>query len=598
MSRRIEDYALIGNTWTAGLVCRDGSLDWLCVPRFDSPACFAALLGDRKNGRWLIGPRDKARRVTRAYRDGTTVLETSFHMARGRATLIDFIAPTRENGAIDVVRLVRGDSGRVDLRLEAIFRFDYGRIAPWVTRLPHGLYAIAGPDALELTAPVALEGHRMTTVAEFSVDAGQTVPFVLTWYPSHKRSPRHRNAAELLQKTEDWWQGWSANCKVGGKWRGAVHRSLVTLKALTYSPTGGIVAAATTSLPEKLGGVRNWDYRYCWLRDATFALYALMASNYGLEAQDWSRWLVRAAAGEPSKLQIMYGLSGERRLDEYEIPWLKGFGASAPVRVGNAAYTQRQMDIYGEVMDAFHSARLHDIDMGLETWQVQLKLMEFLEDHWREAEAGLWEMRGPEHRHTHSRVMAWVAFDRAIKSVERFGLKGPLDRWRRMRDVIHEDVCRRGFRPARNAFVQFYGADFLDASLLMMPLVGFLPARDPRIVGTVEAIQRELTVKGLVCRYQTDRSLDALPPGEGAFLACSFWMADALTMMGRRKEAERLFEKLLALRNDVGLLAEEYDPVGRRQLGNFPQAFSHVGLINTAQNLRQRHGPAERRART
>jgi GH15 family glucan-1,4-alpha-glucosidase len=466
-----------------------------------------------------------------------------------------------------------------------------------VTQHRHGLHAIAGPDAVELKAPVDLEGRDLTTVADFNVSAGQTVPFVLTWYPSHWTSPPHRHGEELLDKTEAWWGDWSAKCKLGGRWRSAVHRSLVTLKALTYSPTGGIVGAATTSLPERIGGIRNWDYRYCWLRDATFALYALMASNYGFEAQDWSRWLIRAAAGEPSNLQIMYGLAGERRLDEYEIPWLGGFRASAPVRVGNVAYTQRQMDIYGEVMDAFHNARVHGFELGPETWQVQLKLMEFLAGHWRDPESGLWEMRGPKHRHTHSRVMAWVAFDRAIKAVERFGLEGPVDQWRKLRRAIHDDVCRNGYNAKRNAFVQFYGADLLDASLLLMPLVGFLPPRDPRVMGTVKAIQNELTVKGLVYRYQTSARVDALPPGEGAFLACSFWLADVLAMMGRRKEAERLFTKLIALRNDVGLLAEEYDPVARRQLGNFPQAFSHVGLINTAQNLRQKRGPAEKRAK-
>jgi GH15 family glucan-1,4-alpha-glucosidase len=594
----IEDYAIIGNTLTCALVGRNGSIDWLCLPRFDSPACFAALVGAPANGRWLIAPRGKPRRIRRAYREGTLILETTFETEEGRVTLIDFMPPpSRREGAVDVVRILRGEAGSVPMRMQAVFRFDYGQVAPWVRRRDYGLHAIAGPDALQLSTPLELHGTPdMTTEASFTVRDGQMIPCVLTWHPSHQRAPRHPDAKQLLEATERAWRDWSSRYQGEGEWREPVLRSLITLKALSYHPTGGIVAAATTSLPERLGGVRNWDYRYCWLRDATFALYALIISNYGEEARDWSNWLLRAVAGEPANVQIMYGLAGERHLGEYELPWLPGYEGSQPVRVGNAAHTQRQMDIYGEVMDALHSARKHNIKMGDDIWRIQSELMAFLEKHWDDPGSGIWEMRGRQRHFTHARVMAWVAVDRAVKAVERFELKGPVERWRALRDTIHKDVCRRGFSRKRNAFVQYYGSDALDASLLLMPLVGFLPARDPRVVSTIEAIQRELTAEGLVLRYRTEETRDGLPAGEGVFLACSFWLADCLAAIGRKGEARKLFRKLLALRNDVGLLAEEYDPHTRRQLGNFPQAFSHVGLINTAHNLSREHGPAKHRA--
>lgn len=596
MPSRIEDYALIGDCQTAGLVSREGSIDWLCFPRFDSGACFAALLGGPEHGRWVLQPGVPVRQVRRRYREGTLVLETEFETEGGAVSLVDCMPPRSD--VPDLVRVVVGTRGEVPMRMQLIIRFDYGAIVPWVRRLDGGLRAVAGPDTLLLRTPVALRGEGFTTVAEFTVHEGQQVPFDLTWCQSHDSTPPELDVPETIRHTEAWWQEWTSRCTYDGPWREAVVRSLVTLKALTYAPTGGIAAAATTSLPERLGGVRNWDYRLCWIRDATFTLYALMMGGYTDEARAWREWLLRAVAGDPSQIQIMYGLAGERRLTELELGWLPGYEGATPVRIGNAAYRQLQLDIFGEAMDALHVARREGLAADENAWRVQRELLGHLEKIWQEPDEGIWEVRGPRRHFTHSKVMAWVAFDRAIKGVERFGLEGPVDRWRRLRDAIHDEVCREGFDRARNTFVQYYGAKALDASLLMLPLVGFLPPIDPRIRGTVEAIERHLVTDGFVARYPTTPDVDGLPPGEGAFLACSFWLADNLLLLGRRDEAQRLFERLLALRNDVGLLSEQYDPQARRFLGNFPQAFSHVSLINTACNLSRTPGPAEIRPRT
>jgi GH15 family glucan-1,4-alpha-glucosidase len=594
MAQRIEDYALIGDTHTAALVGRDGSIDWLCFPRFDSGACFAALLGTPKNGRWLIAPQAEVTKTTRRYRGATLVLETWFETEEGSVRLIDCM-PHRDHHA-DVLRIVEGVRGRVPMQMELVMRFDYGWIVPWVRQVEHGLLAIAGPDALSLRTPVKTEGRDMTTVAEFAVDEGERVPFVLTWHPSTERTPHQVDPERLLESTERWWTEWTSACKYQGRWRDRVIRSLITLKALTYEPTGGIVAAATTSLPEHLGGVRNWDYRYVWLRDATFTLFALSLGGYAEEARAWRDWLLRAAAGDPSQLQTMYGPAGERRLTELELDWLSGYEGSRPVRVGNAAVNQLQLDVYGEVMDALHVARRSGLDTEPHAWNLQRALLDFLESNWRRPDEGIWEVRGPRRHFTHSKVMAWVGLDRAVKAVERHRLEGPVDRWRALRSEIHDEVMREGFDPTRNAFVQSYGSDRLDASLLLIPLVGFLPPTDERVRGTVEAIERDLCQDGLVLRYRPDdEAVDGLPPGEGAFLACTFWLVDNLWLIGRRKDAERLFERLMGLCNDVGLLAEEYDPVAGRLLGNFPQAFSHVSLVNSAWNLSNGRGPAEER---
>jgi GH15 family glucan-1,4-alpha-glucosidase len=595
----IEDYALIGDTHTAALVGRDGSIDWLCMPRFDSGACFAAILGTRDHGRWLIAPVGEIKIVRRKYRGDTLVLETEFELAGGeRVAIIDFMPIREHTGRIDLIRVIEGRSGTVRMQMEAVFRFDYGRVVPWVRSRDYGLSAVAGPDALQLRTPVRMHGENLKTVANFRVAEGERIPFTLTWYPSHLPEPGTRHPLKALRDTEEYWSEWSARCKDSSQWRPQVIRSLITLKALTYSPTGGIVAAPTTSLPEWIGSVRNWDYRYCWLRDATFTLYALLSSGYTEEATAWSAWLLRAIAGQPGQIQIMYGIAGERRLTEFEAPWLPGYENSGPVRIGNAAHDQFQLDVYGEILDAFHVARRYGVHPGEDGWNVVRILMNFVEHHWREPDEGIWEVRGPRRHFTHSKVMAWVAADRAVKAVEHHGLPGPVDQWRALRDTIRDDVCRFAFRPDRNAFVQYYGADTLDASVLMMPLVGFLPAKDPRIVGTVEAIQRDLMDEGLVRRYNTDdANVDGLPPGEGAFLPCTFWLVDNLAMLGRYDEARTIFERLLGLCNDVGLLSEEYDPRGKRQLGNFPQAFTHVFLINTAQNLSRAQGPAEERAK-
>jgi GH15 family glucan-1,4-alpha-glucosidase len=598
MSLRIEDYALIGNTYSAALVGRDGSIDWLCVPRFDSPACFAALLGTEQNGRWLIRPDHEAAVSRRRYRGDTLVLETEFEMAGGdRVAIIDFMPIGEHDGRVDLFRLVEGRGGRLPMRMEVVFRFDYGRIVPWVRRRPDGLSAIAGPDALQLRSSVRMRGEDFTTVAEFTVNAGETVPFTLTWYPSHLPETRSRHPEKALRETQQWWEEWSARCTASGEWRDAIVRSLITLKALTYSPTGGIVAAPTTSLPECLGGVRNWDYRYCWLRDATFTLFALLSSGYTEEACQWRDWLLRAIAGQPHELQTMYSIMGDRRLTEMELDWLPGYQGSRPVRIGNAAHSQFQLDVYGEIFDAFDVAERHGVAAGEDAWRVQQLLMDFLESQWHQPDEGIWEVRGPRRQFTHSKVMAWVGADRAVKAIERSGLPGPLDRWRGLRAVIHADVCRNAFNPRRNAFVQYYGADKLDAATLLIPLVGFLAPDDARVIGTLEAIRQELSVDGLIKRYstQSDR-VDGLPAGEGAFLPCTFWLVDNLAMMGRYEEAREIFERLVKLRNDVGLLAEEYDPHTGRQLGNFPQAFTHVFLINSAQNLTPFEGPARARA--
>jgi GH15 family glucan-1,4-alpha-glucosidase len=587
MSVPIEDYAMIGDGQTAALVSRDGSIDWLCWPRFDSAACFAALLGNDTHGRWRIGPTATDARATRRYLEDTLVLETTFETPAGAVSVTDFMPP--RNGWSEVIRIVRGVRGRVDLEMDLVLRFDYGQAVPWVSRLPDdtGLRAIAGPDMAVLRTPVELRGARMRTVASFTVEAGQMVPFVLAYAPSHTEPRPATDALAQLDKTRTYWLDWSNRCSTHGEFQAAVRRSLITLKALAYEPTGGIVAAATTSLPEALGGMRNWDYRYCWLRDASITLHALMRAGYYEEAQAWRGWLERAIAGSPSQLQIMYGLAGERRLNEWELPWLPGYEDSRPVRVGNNAVAQVQLDIYGEVMSALHVARAGGITGDETTWAVQHAMIEHLGEIWQMPDEGIWETRGGRQQFTFSKIMAWVAVDRALRGIEQLGLEGPVERWRTLRDRIHADVCAQGWNSRRNAFTQTYGGDALDASLLLLPLLGFLPPEDPRVIGTLHAIERDLTVDGLVLRYRTDESADGLPPGEGTFLACSFWLVDNLILQGRTTEARELFTRMLSLCNDVGLLAEEYDPRTRRQLGNFPQAFSHVALVHAALNLHE-----------
>jgi len=596
MPRLIEDYALIGDCQTAALVRRDGSIDWLCFPRFDSPACFAALVGTPEHGRWLLAPAGAFRSVRRNYRKGTLVLETEYETGTGVVTVIDCM-PLR-NEAPDLVRVIEGKRGQVDMRMELTIRFDYGSLVPWVTRTDNGLIAIGGPDALRLTTPVQLRGENFRTVADFTVSAGESIPFTLTWFPSHRAAPAERNPIKEIGSTADWWLEWSKRCTYRGEWREEVIRSLITLKALTYAPTGGIVAAVTTSIPEQLGGVRNWDYRFCWLRDATFALYALTTGGYAEEAKGWCDWMLRAAAGKPSQINTVYGVMGERRLPELELPWLPGYENSRPVRVGNAASDQFQLDVIGEVIDALHFARRVGLEPDEASWAFQKSLVNFLASVWQTPDEGFWEVRGPRRHFTHSKMMAWVALERAIKAIERFNRDGPLESWRGVRDSIHAEVCGKGFDSDLNSFVQYYGAKQLDANLLLMPLVGFLPATDPRVLGTVAAIQKYLMQDGFVARYNTQPAIDGLPPGEGAFLACSFWLADNLALQNRHDEARAIFERLLDIRNDVGLLSEGYDPVARRLVGNFPQAFSHVGLVNTARNLTRRGGPAEHRPKS
>ncbi|HET9468749.1 MAG TPA: glycoside hydrolase family 15 protein [Vicinamibacterales bacterium] len=590
----IEDYGVIGDTQTAALVGKDGSIDWLCLPWFNSGACFAALLGGPEHGRWLIAPAGEITARRRRYAGASMVLETEFDTPTGSVRVTDFM-PVRRTEP-DLIRIVDGIRGEVAMQMELVIRFDYGAIVPWVRRIDGVLQAIGGPDALALSTPISTYGANHTTRADFIVRAGDRVPFVLTWFASHDPVPAPIDPIDALADTRQWWEDWAAQCTYHGPWRDAVLRSLLTLKCLTFGPTGGIVAAATTSLPEQIGGVRNWDYRYCWIRDATFTLYSLIMSGYTDEAIAWRNWLLRAVAGTPASMQILYGASGERRLSELTLDWLPGYEGSRPVRVGNAAFAQHQLDVYGEMMDVIHVSHRAGVPIDPNMWAMQRVLVEFVERVWTEPDEGIWEVRGPRRHFTHSKVMAWVALDRAVKAIERWALDGPLERWRAVRAEIHADVIQRGYDAGRNTFTQFYGSRELDGSLLMLPLVGFLPATDPRMRGTVAAIEEHLLAGGLVRRYRTREDVDGLPPGEGVFLACSFWLADNYAMQGRRDDALRLFERLLALQNDLGLLSEEYDPAGRRLLGNFPQAFSHVSLINTARNLApDTPGPAEDR---
>jgi GH15 family glucan-1,4-alpha-glucosidase len=579
--KRIEDYALLGDLQTAALIDRGGSIDWCCFPRFDSGACFAALLGGRENGRWSLAPATEIRRHERRYRHDTLVLESVFETAEGRIRAIDFMPP--RGVAPDIVRIVEGLDGSVPMRSELVIRFDYGRIVPWVRRVDGARLAVAGPDALCFRTPVEVRGEDMSTVSEFTLAQGQRVPFVLTWFPSQEQQPDEVDAEEALADTEAFWLGWANACAHQGDYHEEIHQSLLVLKALTYAPTGGTVAAATTSLPEWIGGVRNWDYRFCWLRDASMTLLAMLNAGYRDEAQAWQEWLLRAVAGDPADVQIMYGIAGERRLDERELEWLPGFDGSRPVRVGNAASTQLQLDVYGELLDAAYHTITHGIEPSEFGWALMRKLLAWLEDGWREKDSGIWEVRGPARHFTHSKVMSWVAFDRAVRLCDEHGHDGPVERWRALRDEIHAQVLANAWSERKQAFAQSYGADELDAAVLLMPLVGFLPATDPRVVSTVDAIRRELTVDGLVLRYRPEESgVDGLPAGEGVFLACTFWLVMVLELQGLHDEARELFERLLDIRNDVGLLAEEYDPIAGRQLGNFPQAFTHLSLVSAA----------------
>ncbi len=585
MTLPIEDYGIIGDLHTSALVGRDGSIDWLCLPRFDSAACFAKLLGDEDNGSWRISPKGAHNATHRHYRGDTLVLESEFVTDEGSVRVVDCM-PIRQQHP-EVVRLVEGVRGKVTMEMALTIRFGYGQIIPWVRRSDGTLNAIAGPDGLSLWTPVSCRGQDFSTVAEFTVWEGQQIPFSLTWFPASEEPPRPVDAAYAIQDTELWWTDWASQCNFEGEYREAVVRSLITLKALTYEPTGGIVAAATTSLPETLGGARNWDYRFCWLRDATLTLESLMRGGFYQEAMAWRDWLLRAIAGDPAQMQIMYGAAGERRLDEWEIDWLAGYEKSSPVRIGNAAAGQFQLDVYGEVMSALYessSAVTGDYDA---IWELQLALMKFVEDRWREPDDGIWEVRGPRRNFTHSKVMAWVAIDRAIKTAELLNLEGPIDRWKGVRKEIHDEVCDQGFNADMGSFTQYYGSDQLDASLLMIPLVGFLPAHDPRVRGTIEAVERDLVEGGFVLRYRTvdTGDVDGLTGREGAFLACSFWLADCLSLLGRKHDARQLLDRLMDLRNDLGLLSEEYDPVAGRLVGNFPQAFSHVSLVNSASKI-------------
>ncbi|MGW0632395.1 glycoside hydrolase family 15 protein [Streptomyces sp. NPDC002758] len=584
MHPRIEDYALIGDEQTAALVGRDGSIDWLCLPRFDSGACFARLLGDENNGNWRIAPLGADTCTRRAYRPDTLVLDTEWQTPDGTVRVTDLM-PQRER-APDVVRIVEGVSGRVTVRGTLRLRFDYGTIIPWMRKSGGHRVAVAGPDSVWLRSEPAVRtwGQDFSTHSEFTVEQGERVAFVLTWHPSHEPRPPLVDPYDALGVSVTDWQRWAARCRYQGPYRDAVVRSLITLKALTYRPTGGIVAAATTSLPEELGGVRNWDYRYCWLRDATLTLSALVNAGYHNEAEAWRDWLLRAVAGDPADLQIMYGVAGERRLPEFELPWLAGFAGSAPVRIGNSAVNQLQLDVYGEVMDSLWLARRAGLSPKPHMWSLQAVLLEWLRAQWRQPDEGLWEVRGGRRHFVHSKVMVWVAADRAVRTLEEHPeLPGDLEGWRALRDDVHRDVCEKGYDPERNTFTQSYGSRELDAALLLIPRAGFLPPDDPRVIGTMDAVRAELGHDGFLCRYDTSgTAVDGLPGDEGAFLACSFWLADALHLTGRTEEAKELFDRLVSLTNDVGLLSEEYDPVAGRQLGNFPQAFSHIGLVNTA----------------
>ncbi len=601
MALRIEDYAMIGDTHTAALVGIDGSIDWLCLPRFDSAAVFAGLLGDDNHGHWKIAPAGGAiRNVSRRYRGDTLVLETEFETASGVVRIVDAMVPEADEHL--VVRLVEGVSGHVPMTSELRMRFGYGSITPWVRRVDGSVQAVAGPDAIVLHSDVHHRGRQMATFADFEIKNGESLAFELHWYPSHRQAPAKVDVRAEIDRVEAWWASWMTGFTYDGRWQDAVRRSVITLKGLTYAPTGGITAAATTSLPEQLGGVRNWDYRYCWLRDATITLIALNDAGFSNEARAWREWLLRAIAGDPSQLQIMYGVAGERRLPEWEVPWLPGYQGAAPVRIGNAAVDQFQLDVYGEVMDALHVARTNDKQLTAQgrraplasahsssvhdiSWSLQRKLMDFLETGWQQPDEGIWEVRGPRRHFVHSKVMAWVAFDRAVRGIGEHGLSGPIDKWKQIREQIRTDILTHGFDAERNTFTQYYGSKELDAALLNIPLVGFLPGHDSRVRGTIEAIEKELMTDGFVRRYSTTEDVDGLPPGEGAFLACTFWLADNYAACGRVDDAVELFERLLDLRNDVGLLAEEYDPTAGRMTGNFPQAFSHVPLVYTARNI-------------
>ncbi|MGE0056686.1 MAG: glycoside hydrolase family 15 protein [Dehalococcoidia bacterium] len=591
---RIEDYALIGDLETAALVSNRGSLDWLCLPRFDSPACFAALLGDESNGRWLIEPHGEFK-TTRRYRDDTLILETRFETSSGAITLVDFMPIKDPSQCSSIVRLVRGERGSVAMHTDITMRFDYGHTVPWVQRTPAGILALSGPNAASIVTPVNLSGHNFHTTGEFVVNKGDVVPFVMSYHNSLEQPESIQDPELLCDYTAAWWTRWSSRILCQGPYRDHIVRSVITLKALTHQPSGGIVAAATTSLPEEIGGERNWDYRFCWLRDATFTLYALLSSGLTDEALHWRDWLVRVAAGKPDQLQSLYGPTGERLLPEFNIEWLAGYEASSPVRVGNEASKQLQVDIYGEVMDVFHVSRRSGIRETPQSWALQQALIDFLESGWRKADSGIWEVRGRRRHFTHSKVMAWVGVDRAVKAVERHGLDGPVDKWRALRQKIQDDILKRGYDPNIGAFTQYYGSGTVDAALLLIPMVGFLPAHDPRVLGTISAIEKHLLHDGLVYRYRPKIEVEGVTGGESAFLPCSFWLADNYLMSGRREKAAKLYEHLLTLTNDVGLISEEYDPRAGRMLGNFPQAFTHVSLVNTAQNL-VNHSPVEHRA--
>jgi GH15 family glucan-1,4-alpha-glucosidase len=578
---RIEDYALLGDLQTAALVSRAGSIDWLCLPRFDSGSCFGALVGTEEHGRWLLAPADRDARSSRRYRGETLILETEWETAGGAVRVVDFMPPRGQDP--DVVRIVEGLRGEVTMRSELVIRFDYGHVVPWVRRVESDArLAVAGPDALQFQTPADTRGENMRTVSEVTVREGERVPFVLTWFPSHEKSPASIDPEQALADTEDFWNDWMSECAYDGPFATEVRRSLVVLKALTYAPTGGIVAAATTSLPEQLGGIRNWDYRFCWLRDATLTLLAFLDANYADEAKAWHDWLVRTVAGDPADVQVVYSVMGDRRLPEYELDWLPGYEGSSPVRVGNAACTQIQLDVFGELLDAFYEGQNRGIPSDRFAWALQRTLLGHLAEAWRERDYGLWEVRGEPQHFTHSKVMAWVAFDRGCRSVHEHGLEGPVEQWEALRDEIHSEVCREAWDADLGSFTQFYGSGTLDAALLMIPLVGFLPGDDDRVLGTIAAIERDLVRDGLVLRYRTEEDVDGLPPGEGYFLPCSFWLVEALVVAGRADEARSLFGRLVELANDLDLLAEEYDAEAERLVGNFPQAFTHLALVSAA----------------
>ena len=597
--RNIEDYGIIGNMLTAALVGKDGSIDWLCLPRFDSPACFAALLGTSDNGRWKIAPRDEEALCSRRYLEDTAILETRFETATRVVTVTDFMPLSAEPGKSNLVRIIAGESGQVDMQMELVLRFSYGQAVPWVQRRDYGMSAVAGPDTVHLHTRLPLKGEGQTTQSRFTISQGERFSVTLSYHASTTAPSFVPDSQESLQQTTNWWHEWTKRGHPPDgpvQWRQALVRSLVTLKLLTFEPTGAIIAAPTTSLPERIGGQRNWDYRYCWLRDSALTLQALLQAGYRQEAEAWRQWLLHAVAGDPEQLQIMYGIAGERWLPEMEVPWLAGFEQSKPVRIGNAAASQMQLDVYGELLDTLHGARLAELQQREEAWSLQKVLLVTLARKWQTPDRGIWEIRGPARAFTHSRMMVWVAFDRAISSAERFHLEGPIDEWKRLRATIHDDICENAFDRQKNSFVQYYGGKTLDASLLLMPQTGFLAPDDPRVLGTIAAIEEELLKDGLVLRYSTEHTQDGMEGDEGAFLVCSFWLADAYVLCGQRDKAVAMFERLLGLRNDLGLLSEEYDTLAGRMLGNFPQAFSHIGLINTAHNLLKVDGPARERA--